>query len=83
MYSDLETAFRELRERWFNRVLRQYEPEREWEDKEATVAREGNNVSLKRLYDEDTDALVSGNKRAIAPRCQHDIFKARSANEKP
>lgn len=81
MSTHLEKAFRKLREQWFNRHLRSYAPEREDEDYERATAREEGNASLKSTYDEDTDAIIAGSKRAIAPTCGYDLEQGRKADK--
>ena len=69
----LEHAFRELRTAWFNRHLRSHAHEREWEDDEHKERRERNNQGLKFQYDTDTEAIINGVDRPIAPTCGADL----------
>lgn len=70
---DAATAFRRLRAHWFRCHLRVDEPEREWESVSQAAARELSNAALKRLYDADTEAILAGKTRQIAPRCSKDL----------
>ena len=69
----LETAFRFLREQWFNKYLRQWPAEREWEDEEKHLLRVKYNDSLKQKYDRQTNDIIRGIDRVIAPRCANDL----------
>lgn len=66
-------AFRTLRESWFNRVLRSYSHEREWEDDERGNYREERNKELKELYDKQTEQIICGGHAAVCPSCEHDM----------
>lgn len=70
-----DEAFRELRERWFNQVIRSHAHERIWEEDAETQVREDHNRLMKAKFDKDTEAILSGEERAIAPRCLNDLGK--------
>lgn len=74
-------AFRELREAWFNVKLASNAHEREWETEEAQAARESSNKPKKRVYDEDTEAILQGEGGVIAPRCWNDLGHRKSSDE--
>ena len=67
--------FREVRKAWFFKVLYQSPPEREWETEEAELNRLANNHDMQERFDVDTEALLSGEDRMIAPRCSNDLGK--------
>lgn len=66
-------AFYELREAWFNANLAFKAHERQWETEEAQEDREQNNRSMKNQYDGDTEAILNGEVRVIAPSCWNDL----------
>jgi hypothetical protein len=69
-----ERAWRELREAWFNRVLRNDPHEREWENDEAAALREQANARKKERFDAQTQEILSGTgSPPIAPRCPADM----------
>ena len=69
----LEDSFRELRGRWFNAILASKAHERVWETAEEEEAREAVNTCLRAVYDTDTEAIIHGAIRPVAPRCGHDL----------
>ena len=69
----LEDSFRELRVRWFHAILEKKAHERVWETVEEEEAREAVNVSLRVVYEDDTEAIIRGVPRHVAPRCRHDM----------
>lgn len=69
-------AFRTLRESWFNRVLRSYSHEREWEDDERGNYREERNKELKELYDKQTERIIYQGwetNSIVCPSCERDM----------
>jgi len=68
-----EEAFRKLREAWFNAHLKSNPHEREWEDETDVAMRNEDNAKIKLQFDEDTEAILRGEDRAIAPRCLADM----------
>lgn len=69
----LEENFRKLRNKWFNYHLYSNTHERVWETEEHEHEREEENLILKKRFDKDTEALIQGKKRCIAPICEHDM----------
>ncbi len=69
------TVFRKLRESWFNAKLRSYGHERDWDDQdeERQELRNQQNRSSKAKYDEQTEAIIHGEKRCLAPTCDNDM----------
>ena len=78
----LVESFEELREAWFNTVLKLYPHEREWESVEQESQREEANRGAKAIYDQDTTTLLIGGRAPVAPRCHNDLYKARSSQER-
>jgi len=76
-----ETAFRKLREAWFNAHLKSNPHEREWEDETDAFIRNEDNVKTKRQFDEDTEAILRGEDRVIAPRCLADMGKHKGRDQ--
>lgn len=73
--SNIEKAFRELRERWFYNHLCSYAHEREWEDEERSKRREENNKSTKKMFDLQTEDIIAGSTElCIAPTCSNDLY---------
>lgn len=71
-----ETAFRTLRKTWFDTKLRSYPHEREWEDDTRASLREENNENMRKLYDKQTEQILAGENKPIAPRCHNDMCEA-------
>jgi hypothetical protein len=71
----LTELIKELREVWYN--LRSWPHDRIDESKEDVEYRMKNNERLKKKFDEDTDALINGDKRTIDPKCDWDIDRGR------
>ncbi len=69
----LEDSFRELRGQWFNAILASKAHERVWESEEEEEAREALNSVLLAVYDRDTEAIIRGALRQVAPQCGHDL----------
>lgn len=69
----LENAFRELRAVWFREHMTRRGPEREWETAEQEQARDRRNEQLRQRYDADTEAILRGEGRTVAPRCEADL----------
>ena len=67
--------FRQLRTAWFDRVLYQHGPERDWEDAEQEASREYNNKHARQLFDEQTEMLLKGKDLPIAPTCYGEMVK--------
>lgn len=63
------SAFVKLREAWYYARLTRCAPEREWETEEQEADRVGHNLTMKLQYDKDTDAIMRGEHREIAPHC--------------
>ena len=70
-----EKAFRKLREQWFSHELRDESHEREWESKLTSFLRDRHNEAMKATYDEDTEAILRGEDRSIAPKCWADLYR--------
>lgn len=73
----VEDAFRELRRRWFNRVLASHPHERECEEEADRMERESLNRTLKGTYDAQTEAIIRGDDHEISPQCANDLVKVR------
>lgn len=69
----LENAFRELRLKWFNRVLRSYSQERVWEDEEEYDLRIKHNELLLEKYNEQTERIINGEKLDVAPYHSYEV----------
>lgn len=80
----LVDLFRELREAWFNEVLRSNPHPREWESEEAEEYRNENNRKLKKQYDEQTELLICqyGCKHLVSPRSSHELDLTRKEKDK-
>jgi len=72
-------AFRSLRKAWFDHHLRANAPEREWEDDDTERDRHHRNAELQTRYDEDTERILQGEERPIAPRCTADLTQPESS----
>ena len=68
----LEDSFRELRGAWFDLHVADWGPGRQWESVEQKDVREADNASLRAKYDEDTEAIIRGELRPIAPCRKHN-----------
>ena len=68
-----EKAFRELRDRWFKLHLTSKPHERVWEEEHETAYREAQNKAKRVLFDADTEAILQGEDRPVAPMCWSDI----------
>jgi hypothetical protein len=75
-----EDAFRNLRNAWFNKVLKSRAHEREWEDQEAEDRREMNNARKRYAFDIQTEEILRGEDRCIAPICINDMRKGENEN---
>lgn len=71
----IEEAFRKLREEWFMRHLYSRDHERDSEDDDRAKYREEGNKELKAKYDEQTEAIIKGADKPIAPTCSYDMDK--------
>lgn len=58
-----EYLFRQLREAWFQKVLMSRPHEKEWEDE-----------VMKREFDKQTEELLAGQIRSIAPHRSYDML---------
>ena len=72
---ELEKAFRELRDTWFTNHLKKHAQERVWEDEEDEQYREEDNKRIKIKYDEQTEAIIRGENKPLAPKCPFDMEK--------
>ncbi len=70
---NIVSAFQELREAWFNKVLRNNAPERQWEDDVQELMREDDNKRCKEEYDKQTKEIIAGHNKKIAPHCRNDV----------
>lgn len=68
-----EKLFRELRNEWFEANMYRYSPERIWEDDNEIEARQSSNEKLRKEFDKQTDELLRGEYRCIAPTCAYDM----------
>lgn len=71
----LKAAFRQLREAWFNSQLRSNAHEREWESEARGYQRACRNNALRKQYDDQTEAIISGVGGCVCPRSAHDMLK--------
>jgi hypothetical protein len=70
------SAFKQLREEWFKRHLYSRVSEFSgYDDEEATTQKY--NEDIKKEFDEDTEAILRGEKRSIAPTCWNDLRRGR------
>ena len=70
---ELVRAFVALRDAWFNKVLKRYAHPRQGETEVQERYREKANANLKVAYDEDTNAILAGEKRHLYPTCEIDL----------
>ena len=70
-----ETAFRKLRIKWFDYNLFSYGPEREWEDEDRSEMRVLQNKECRIKFDQQTEEILGGINRCIAPTCEHDMWR--------
>ena len=77
----LDEAFRELRGRWFQLHLTSRPHERVWEEEHETAYREAQNKAMRVMFDADTDAILRGEDRPVAPLRWSDIDKAQRDRE--
>ena len=71
---DLTVAlFRKLREAWFISELKSHAHEREWESEDREAIRQEQNKRLKQKFDEQTEGLLLGVCRQIAPKCLAEL----------
>lgn len=76
--SNLTEKFIKLREFIFNRNLRSYAHEREWESEECAELREEQNKALKAIFDYQTAQIIRGVEYyELTPTCGHDLYKER------
>lgn len=66
-------AFRELRTQWFNTQLRSHPPEREWENESETDARNQRNDENQAFFDRQTEEIIDGYARCVAPLSINDL----------
>ena len=69
----LDDAFRELRQAWFMHILKENGPEREWETTDGENARGERNLELHKRFTNQTEAIINGANRCIAPHCKADM----------
>jgi hypothetical protein len=72
--TNIQNAFRILRESWFYRILYSSPHERDWEDEEQEKSREINNIRSKNLFDNQTERIIAGEILPVAPMCNADMF---------
>ncbi|MHC4699583.1 MAG: hypothetical protein ACYTFQ_03305 [Planctomycetota bacterium] len=72
-----KNLFREMRLAWFFKVLYFGAPDRVWEDDEAEARRMEINDRMRADYDADTEAILRGEDRMLAPRCLNDLGEKR------
>ena len=70
---NLEEAFRKLREKWFVYHLQRYAHERMDESEEDERTRKEDNKRMKIKYDEQTEAIIRGENKPLAPTCTFDM----------
>jgi len=71
----INTAFKEIRSKWFEKHIMSKAQERVWESEEEEIGRETHNKELRKLYDKDTELIIDGQDRPITPTCSFDISK--------
>lgn len=76
-------AFRQLREAWFRTQLQLDAHEREWESEASESQRLAYNAEMKAIFDADTEAIIRGENRPIAPTCWHDLDTPNSTDSSP
>jgi len=69
----LEDVFRELRKKWFDMEIREYPHERVWETEDDETWRVRRNREAWHEYCKDTEAIINGEERNVAPRCCNDM----------
>jgi hypothetical protein len=69
----LEDAFRGLREKWFIYHLQRHAQERVNESEEDEKYREEDNNKTKIKYDEQTESIIKGVNKPLAPTCEFDM----------
>ncbi len=72
-----QSLYRSNRESWFNWRLRLDPHERESESDAQRQHREDYNAQMKAVYDEDTEAILAGEERALIPTCMWDMMAMR------
>lgn len=60
---ELVTAFRLLRA-----------AEREWEDESRERDRMARNAELRSIFNADTESIIAGKLRPVAPQCEADLY---------
>lgn len=78
-YSALESAFRKMRQVWFQSHLHHYAQEREWESEEDEERRNQDNLKTRALFDAQTESILLGEQCEIGrlcPRCWNDLTGA-------
>lgn len=81
--SNLERAFRQLREAWYNEHIKSYAHEREYEDEESTELRELQNEESKAMFDAQTEFIIENeyydelDARLVYPSCGYDMSYAK------
>lgn len=70
----LEDDFRELRQRWFSRVIADRGPEREWEGQQREAERIRRNDEMRQVYDRQTEDIIAGESFPVAPACPADFI---------
>lgn len=70
---NLQNAFIQLRDAWFYQKLYSQPSERDWEDSEAMQYREERNKEQKELFDKQTNDIINGMYKPIAPTCSYDM----------
>jgi len=78
MTRELKDSFRELRNAWFLSKLKSYCHERNHESDRSRELREEGNRLLKEVFDSDTELIIKGHNRCIAPKCNNDLQKKES-----
>ena len=67
----IQDAFRELREAWFNAVLKSQPHERESVERETQ--RELDTFEIKATFDDQTESIIEGDDYTVAPYCAADL----------
>ncbi len=62
-----DAAFRQLRNAWFNRVIRCDAHERQWEEEDDEAQRTARNHAAKVVFDKQTDFIIAGGDAPISP----------------
>lgn len=71
----LENNFKSLRKHWFKQVLYRHPHPREWETEQQEIDRNNKNVKKERIFDQQTEGIIRGEKFELAPRCYNDLLK--------